>query len=340
MLITSIDELKKYIAIDENSNWATFSRFVDQAEQLFMVDLLGQAFYDEFLALYTNSVSNAPVALGADNLKLLPYIQKPLAFYTQLLAIPHISVSFGDMGIRQTRSEDSDAAPRWKEEKLQMNALKNGDIHADKLLEFLELNASVSKYNTWFASTANTKNSGFIIYSTAIASEYIDINNSRRVFMKLRNKIREIETRMVPKLISQDQYDEIVVQLKTGSLTSNNNALLSKIEPIICKRALYMQLPFMKVQINENGIFVYSGTDDLFKPGQLASDSDIKIMRCQLMDEKEFGYLADEMELKNFILDNIDTYPLIKASGVYTSRPDPGPTITYPNRNNNKHFVG
>jgi hypothetical protein len=340
-LINTIAELKKYVAIDGNLKMATIQPFIDEAEQLYIVDLLGKAFYDEFKALYEASVPpTAPVVpLSADNAKLLPFIQRCLAYYTQLLAIPHLSVTFGDMGIRQHRGEDSDAAPRWKEDKLLFNALKNGDIHADKLLEFLEANASVSVYATWFASTSNTKNSGYIIYGTAIASRHIAINNSRRVFLQLRQKIREIEKRIVPKMIGNDQYDELVTQLTTGNPTDDNKALIEKIEPIICKRALFMQLPFMRVQINENGIFVYSGTDDVIKPAQLAGDADIKILRQQLMDGEELGYLSDESALKQFILDNIDDYPLIKASGVYTVQPDPGPTWTAPEPDpNDKYF--
>jgi hypothetical protein len=129
------------------------------------------------------------------------------------------------------------------------------------------------------------------------------------------------------------------VQIKADTLSDAYKDLLEKIEPIICKHALYLQLQFMRVQINEHGLFVYSGQDDIFKLGQLASDADIKILRQQLMDG-EFGYLSDEEELRQFILANIEDYPLIKTSGVYTVQPDPGPTFKYKNDSNNKHFVG
>ncbi len=339
-LFNTISEFKQYNAIDVNTRMVTLLPFIKEAEQLYIVDLLGKEFYDEFTSAYNASVAETPTPLSADNEALLPYIQRCLSYYTTVQAIPHLSVSFGDMGIRQQRSDDSDAAPRWKEDKLMFQALKNGDIHADKLLQFLELNASVSKYATWFASPYNTKNSGCIVYSAFIASNYIDINGSRRMFLKLRNKIREIETKIIPKLIGQDQYDELVVQLKTGGAvpTMANMALIAKLEPIICKRALYIQLPFMRVQINENGLFIYSGTDDIYKLGQLASDNDIKILRAQLMDEKELGYLADEQSLRQCILDNIASYPLIAAIGVYKVQPDPGPTWTSQNDPNNKHF--
>lgn len=340
-LITTIAEFKKYIAIDGNTSMESLQPYIDEAEQLYVLPLLGQAFYDYYHPLYLGSVAEAPVALSAQNAKILPYIQRCLAYYTQLQAIPHLAVTFGDMGARQHRGEDSDPAPRWLIEKLQFNALKNGDIHADKLLEFLENNATAvaGNYDQWFAdSVANTKMSGYIVYSSTIASKHIAINNSRRVYLQLRNRIRDIETRIIPKLIGKDQYDELVVQLKTGPLPDASKRLIEKLEPIIAKRALFMQLQFMRVQINEFGLFVYSGPDDIFKLGQLATDADIKILKQQLLDEDEMGYLADEDELRQFILDNIADYPLIKASAVYTVQPDPGPTWESKNDPDNKFF--
>lgn len=331
---TTIDEFRKYITLDKNTKMDSFRPYIDEAEMLYLVDLLGQEFYDELMPLYIGSVppTDPIVALSADNTKLLPYIQRCLAYYSSLHAIPHLTVTFGDMGLRQHRSDNSDNVAKWKEEKLQLHALKNADVFADKLLEFLEKNAASDKYGTWFSSGANTKNSGYIIYNTTIASKHIDINNSRRVFMKLRNKIREIEAKHVPKLIGQAQYDELLVQLKTGGSgnpTAANKLLIEKIEPIICKRALFTQLPYMRVQVNENGIFVYSGTDEIFKPGQLASEDDIQMLRCQLKGgdgELGLGYLDDEDTLRQFIKDNINNYPLIRESAAFTVQPDPGPT--------------
>jgi hypothetical protein len=337
-LITSIAEFKKYVAIDGNMNMETLQPYINEAELLYIKDLLGADFFTEFAAAYSASLDAQGTPLSAANQNLLPYVQRSLAYYTMVQALPHLTTSFGEMGLRTHRADQSDTAPRWMIEKLQFTALHNGDIHADKLLEFLEATATVSVYNTWYASTSNTKNEGYLVNNTAEASKHIDINGSRRVFLKLRSKLRDIEKRMVPKLISQEQYEELVTQIKTDSLTTANKNLMALVNPIVCKRALYMQLPFMRVQINESGVFVYSGTDDLFKLGQLASDADIKVLRQQLIDG-ELGYLSDEHLLQQFLLDNIDTYPLVKASGVYTKRPIPGPTFRPENNCENKHFI-
>lgn len=334
-LITTIAELKNYVAIDANAKMATLRPFINEAEQLYIKPLLGTEFYDEFLPLYEASVAEDPTELSEENAALLPYIQRTLAYYMQWLSVDQTAVTFGDLGMRIHLSEESLTAPRWMQEKFQFNAMRNGDTHADKLLEFLEANAA--DYTTWAASSANTKKSGVLVYSTAIASRHIQISNSRRVYLKLYPVICDVEARIVPRLVGKEQYEEIVSLLQAGtSLTEEQDALCNKLEAIISKRALYLQLPLMRISITDAGIFTYSGLDELHK--YFATDADVKALRQQLMDG-EFGYLADERELQQFIEDNIEDYPLIEASAVYTVQPDPGPTFTPTNLPDNKHFI-
>lgn len=313
--------MKNYVAIDGNTKMATLTPHIVEAERVYLIPVLGKPFYDEFSAAYA---ADPGTPMGAERTALLPYIQRSLAYYTQLVSQLHLSITFGELGTRQHRSDNSDPAPRWQQEKLQFQSLKNGDLHADKLLEFLEANATdINDYHTWL-STAGTKNSGFIVYSTQVASKHIDIGDSRRVFLKLRPTLQEVERRMVPKWVGQAQYDDLVTKLKAGTTSTEDKALIEKIEPIVCKRALYMRLPFLRVQLTENGIFVYSGTDDLYLLGKLATAEEVKALRLQLIDS-ELGYLKDEENLRAFINEKIDDYPLIKASTAYTVTRTPGP---------------
>lgn len=338
-LITTIAEFKKYVAIDGNMKWASIEPYVKEAELLYVKPLLGKEFYDEFLALYEASIGAGP-ALSAENTALLPYIQRCLAFYTQLKAIPHLAVKFGELGIRQDLSQDSMAAPRWQQEQLLLTALISGDTHADQLLEFLEAEATgLNDYATWYASSANTKLIGLLVYGTAIASKHIAISDSRRVFLQLLPYIKTLETKYIPKLISQEMYDVLLADIKAATISAENAVLMARVEPIIAKRVLFMRLPFMRVSIAADGLWLYSDVKEIRAKDFLADREAIKALRFELC-EGQLGYQADENELKQFILDNIDDYPEIKASTVYTIQPDPGPTFTYPkNDPDNKHFV-
>lgn len=334
MLISSIQDFRKFIPIDANTNLSSIQPHIEDAERRYIVPLLGQDLYDEL----TDALSNPPP--DEDFAVLLPFSQRPLAYYAQMLAIPHLAATFGDLGIRQHRGEDSDVAPRWLQEKLQFNALRHGDIYADELLAFLEAKAGDDKYASWYNSDANTKNSGFIVYSTQVASRHIDIGESRRIFLRIRPNIREIEQRIIPKLIGPAQYADLVSKLKAGTIAdeSPEAKLIALLEPIICKRALYLRLPFLRFTLGDQGIFLYSPGISEIQPAQLASDADVKALRHQLMDG-ELGYLRDEEELRQYLLSNIDNYPLVKASGVYTAQPDPGPTWQPNNNESNKYFA-
>lgn len=322
-LITTIAQLKSFVAVDANSQMGTFRPYIIEAEETYLKPVLGEAFFAELQTAVDANNGNIDALTSAQR-ALMPYVQRPLAYYTLLAAMPHLNVSIGELGTRTSRSEDNDPAPRWQQEKLMFDALRKGDLFADKLLEYLEANAV--SFTTWGNSTANTRKNGYIVHSASVASRHIDINGSRRLFLKLWPKIKELETRYLPKLIGSSQAAQLTSQLQAGTVTATNAKLIAALEPIIAKRALYLQLPFMRVQINENGLFVYSGTDDLIKLGQLATDADIKILRHQLMDGEQMGFMADEEQLRQFIVDNIADYPLIAATGVYTARPVPGPT--------------
>jgi len=402
-LISTIAEFKSYIAIDANMKWASLLPYVKEAEVAYLVPLLGKEFYDEFLPLYEDSVGEGP-ALSAENAALLPYIQRCLAYYSVLKALPHLTTSLGELGLRVHRSEDSDPAARWKEEKTLLGALVNGDLHADLLLAFLEENAAPDitdvdwtdaltfntdgtgagkycmvtaeetvrywqtkvddninnepptdpevteddnwvevqnpgKYQTWFASTANTRLSGAIVYSTAITQAHIDISNSRRVFLQLSPTITKLESKYLPRLVGQEQYDELIGQITNDTISAENGTLIALIAPIIAKRALYMRIPFMQVGIGADGIRLYSEVTEIRSKDYLATREQIKELRAALIDEEELGYLADENELKQFILDNADDYPLIKASTAYTVQPDPGPTWDSLNDPDSKHYA-
>lgn len=332
-LFKTTAQLKDYLSVDINTKFATMLPFITEAEQQFIIPLIGQTLYDLVNTQYNGDT------LDADNNALLPYIQRPLAYYAQLLSISSLTVTFGDRGIREHLSQDSATAPRWKEEKLQLDALIKGDRYADLLLKFLEDNAADDKYVSWFESTTlNTKLSGAIVYSTAIASTYTPISESRRIFLRMKQAIKDIERTYIPRIISKTEYAQLVSKIQdqaNTALTSKETDLISKLEPLISRYALYKTIPYMSVGIGPNGgIFNYSGVDSLRYVGQYATEADIKRILSSLKEDFE----RDEQELTQFMIDNADTYTLYKASNAYTGRPDPGPMFIPDNDITNKYF--
>jgi hypothetical protein len=329
-------DVKRYINIDVNMKFDKLKPSILDAAEHFIKPLLGNQFHDELTTAYTTATTVDE--LSVDIKALLPYIQRAHAYYTAYLMVDEIGVQVGDLGIQQQSNANSQPAPAWKIAKLVMKYITSADAAADKLLEYLEENASPTKYGTWYGDIiANTAMTGCIVYKTSVASKYIDIRGNRRVFLRLKKRITDIEGSYVKRLICKDQYEEIVTQLKTGSLTNTNAKLVALLEPIISKRALYLTLPSLAISIEAQGIMMYSSNDSVIQK-QTAGNEEKKQLMVSLK-EGDFGYEADEAELDAFLTENIQSFPLISASPCWASKPSDGNITWGPdNHCSDKHF--
>lgn len=335
----TIDEFRKYVNVDANLQFELMEPFIKDAQELYLKALLGEDFYPVILADYKDNTTaeGADDGMNADNLVLLPYIQRPVAFYASFLSVSQIGASLGSSGIQEQFASNSRPAPRYKIRDLQLQYITQGDRFADKLLEFLEQEATVSKYNDWFADIdANTAMQGVIVYSTTIASRHIDINESRRVFLRLKKRILEIEKNDIKRMMCTDQYDEIVTQIKAGSLTTENKALNALLEPYISKKALFLTIPSIRISVTDEGITIHSSNDSVVQKAAAARE-EVKDLLYSLKDG-EYGYDSDWDKINQFIIENISDYPLIEASPCWTSKNTSNPKYQVDNDSCNKHF--
>lgn len=337
-LFKSTDEFKKYKAIDINTRFESLLPFIENAEEEFIKDLLGDTLYDALHDDYSdNTMQNGDDnGMNADLLKLLPYVQRPLANYAFYYWITDVAANIGESGVQVQVGQNTQPAPKWMHDKLMIKALRDADYHSDKCLTFLETNKAVVAYAGWATSPCNTIAAGMLLQSAKMASDFIDIKESRRIFLKMKRFIKSIEDKEIRRLICDAQYDRLVAGTKAGDLTADENTLIGKLLPIIAREALWFTIPTLPICIEPEGLFMFSFSDETISKN-LATAEMIKNYRTGLR-EGVTGYENDIEDLKKFILDNIDTYPLIKASTCYTTQPDPGPTFKVTNYQDRGHF--
>jgi len=318
-LFKTTDELKLYINVDVNMKLSKIKPAIDSAEKDFIKPLLGAAQYDALHAWY---IAATPPASNPELEALLPYAQNTLANYAAFYGVEELGVVVGDAGIQQHFSANSQPAPAWKVKDLKLKYLTAGDKAADLMLEFLEVAAIIPDggeeadrlYKEWYDSDANTSMSGCIVYKTSIANKHIDIGDSRRLFLRLKKRIKEIEASAIKRIICGEQYDALIEQLKGDvEYTDENKALVELLEPIIAKRALYATLPMLPVIITADGLFIQTSNDSVIQKMQ-ASPAQITELRHQLKEAEDIGYLADEARLHTFLSEHIADYPLISGS--------------------------
>ena len=337
-LFKTISEIRKYVPVDENMHFESFKPFVEEAELMYVKQLLG-AYYMVLLTDYTDNTNadGTDTGMQQTSIDIIPFVQRTLAYYSAYQSLAHIGVSLGDMGVQEQFGSNSRPAPRWKSRELQQQYINQADKHADALLTYLEQNSSETFYQAWFEDPeANTQLSGLIVRSTEIASRYVDIHESRRVFLRMKKRIKEIELNEIKRIVCTDQYEALVTQIKEGTLTTANTELVSMLEPYISKKALYLTIPSIRISITDEGITVHSTTDGVVLKAS-ANREDIKALMMNLK-EGEFGYVNDLAKIDQFIIDNIADYPLIEASPCYTSKETTPPKYQADNDPCNKHF--
>lgn len=322
-LFKTTDEVAQYIKIDVNMKFAKLKTSIELAEMNFIKPILGAEFYKEVSEAYTED------SLSDELNAVLPYIQRALANYAAFSSIGELGVVVGDLGIQQIVNQNSQPAPAWKVNDLKIQYLTAADKSADLLLEFLELAAVIPDgqtedqrlYKKWYDNkSANTALSGTIVYKTSIASKYIEINDSRRLFLRLKKVIQQIETGYISRLICSEQYNEIVGQLKANELSNENRELCNYLEPIIAKRALHNEFSTLPIIISSDGIFtlsVNSASASVITQKILATGQEKSLYMEQLKSNEITGFLSDEAALQKFLDANIDNYPLIKNSPCY-----------------------
>jgi hypothetical protein len=335
-IILTTEEFRKYVPIDINTNIDNLTPFIEAAMLKFLQPLIGPEYVADLADDY-NTAEGDPLDMDSDYALLLPYAQKVVANGAAYLSVNQIGVSVGDAGIQVNHGQNSEPAPRWKVDKLEFAYLMATDNASEELLKWLEGYATDDNmFADWLISEYNTLLEGLIVFNVAIASQHIDIADSRRIFLRLKKRIKQIEGTTIKRLLGQVHYDALIQEIVDGSVSPENEALIELCRPIISKKALFETMPFLRISIQDGAIVMFSTNDGVVTQA-IASDKAISEMRTALK-MGELGFEADIEALTQFILDNIDDYPDIKASGVYTSRAIPGPTYVPENNSSNKHF--
>lgn len=328
MLFKDTAEIKKYISINKNFNFATIQPYIAEAEEV-VAEFLGEELYDSLLSEYDTELS-APM------LALLPYVQRPIINISFLIYMSSVgAISVSDSGIFVERANNSDPAPQWQIIKLEGAMLAAGDKGIDKLLAFLEANAAT--YPTWVNTSAYTMLKENFIQNATEATKYININGSRRVFICLKQHINFVEEVIIKQLVSAAQFNELKDQFRQGNLTADNALLVDKLKPIIAIYALKSAIPQMRFSITESGIMVssFGGLGYVFNKIQnAATAAEIK----ELMKDLEEKGLAYTDACKKFLWDNVAKFPLYAASEAYTLKADPGPRHVVENSATSKIF--
>lgn len=327
-IVNNVDEVFKKLDIAKSFNFAKVAPYIVEAEEDFLIPVLSQEQYDDLQAKYNGS-PGTPLVSPYD--RLLELSQRVAIYYGLFLYAPDSRVTLSNAGSMQNRGQNSTPTAQWEHKAWVQKLRDTADKHVEKLLKFLEENKAT--FNLWAGSDAFTESKDTFINTADEFSRYQTID-SRTTFVKLMPFMRTVEGQVIKRLICKDQYDELKSEYESDSLTTENEALLDELKPIIATKTVLKATDRLNSEITNQGVRLRNSTDGMSRTTS-PTIGQLKDFKKSLKGEYE-SLVGD---LKLFIEDNIADYPLIEASTCYTSKAVPGPTHELNNDAGNKHFI-
>ncbi len=329
MLLKDIAEVKKFISTaQKNLQFDTFSPYIGRAEKQYILPLLGKTQFDALDVAYNNNT------LSASQIELLAYIQPALSHYTLYLIMPFLQIKIGENGINQENTQDTTTARRSDAVEARREAVKFADSWAEDMLEYLEANAV--NFPLWVAGEGFTLNYELLINSGAELGQFVSVtNNSRRAYLRLLPELRNCERLYIEKYVGKALLAEIKSQVKLGTVTALNKAVLDLCKPALAYVSMYEALPALSAFMTPEGTMAFTAFEfGTAKEMELAQNK-IYILRKKYYDNG-MTYLS---ELKGYLDSNVVSYPLYENSGIYQAPPTAEEGIEYDINNNENSSI-
>lgn len=329
MLFKDNNDLKRVMArINSKYSDSQILTYVEQAELKYIIPAIGTALYNQINTAYA-AVANIDL-LSSTNKKLLAAIQLPLAYYAILDALPIMNVNIGQSGIHETNTANTLQARQWVYQKFEDTISSNADIFMDKLLEFLENNAD--DYTAWKTSPEYTISKELFIFGTSEFQKYINIFNSRRAFVSFRPFLIEAQEEHLKLLISDAYYQVLKTNFAQEILTTEDKAILFIAKQAIAYYGYANGLLQLCVQLSGTGLKILNQNDSIIQRLAASNDQLSSLSsRYRKMSEQKFA------ELKKYIDQNVELYPVYKASDAYKA-PQEDRNYELPDNSNSKNF--
>lgn len=221
--------------------------FVDTAATQYIIPALGEEEYNELDEAY-----NGEEELSATQEELLPYVQKPLAYFAFQYWFAHGQTQKSTRGVSIMSTDTSKTAWKWQIDDERDACRMLGFLHLEKMLKFLD--ANIDDYPTYGDSDAYDNNHEHFINFADDFSKYYYIENSRDTFETLRSVMREVEALYVRETIGADYYDELKGKILADTLTEDDLWILPDLKSAITRLTIATALLRLAVFINQYGI--------------------------------------------------------------------------------------
>jgi hypothetical protein len=220
------EEFKKYLPVNINLRFETTASHIALCEENYIRPLLGKRLFerlanfnagnlsdneDETVGTEVTEENNESTESNVDENDCVKTLIEKVRFALIRLAIwkgyDIISVNISDVGV-SAEVDKENRLFRYQEENIKRSLKEEGFNYLDNILEYLEENAN--SFPEFDDSQYKLSNVDSLIRNTAMFNKCYNIDNSRLVFLKMQQYIRDVELIELQHRIGSDFYKELL----------------------------------------------------------------------------------------------------------------------------------
>jgi len=173
-LLKTIADVKKYISVNKNIDFASVEPYILQADRKFIKTIIGDLLYDDY-------DTTTPTGI---ELKVYELLREASANLCWFLYLPLAQVQVSDSGIAVAQGEHFKGAEWWQIRDLRRSFLDAGFMALDEALRIME--SDEASFSPWETTEGYTVFKELFVKHTDTFNRWFYISNSRRTFLALR----------------------------------------------------------------------------------------------------------------------------------------------------------
>lgn len=255
MLVTNIEQVRDVIggAIRVENTFEILEPYLKKTEDNLISDLIGQ---EQLTALYGN--------LSGSALKLQELVRNAIIWNGYLDGWYQGFYEFSGSGVGKAVVKDKkESLFRYQEDNIQKDIVRKADESTERLMLFLEMNAS--GFPLYKNSYVYAQNFAYLISTPgALQRALPEVSKSFRMYMVLRGYMDRVENATVRIVSGNELYEDLKLKVSSGSvMDSNYKKLLALAQDYAAPAVLLEAMPWIRVQFTPAGIRILSVLNNL-----------------------------------------------------------------------------
>ena len=311
-LFKNIDDFRNsYGGISRAMQWSVFEPLVNEAEEIYVRDWIG----DEFAAEIQSAVAGNPPDMTEKMKRIIALLRSACSAYTEYVGTFRLINTITDGGKATAVPANHQAISKWAAQGSRKDALSRGYQFMEKSIAYLEENASAAEFVKWKESKCFSIKSEILVSSAEVLTRHFPhCNNSRRLFLALwpyLNRYQKIINTVVGLPTAELIKGYHNKDFQKENLEDYEREALDLARMVIVSKSVYESIPYINITEDWRVISVNDGVEDETGISQIRRN-ELRLLEGQNLDNA-IGALRDFMNK----ISSADVFPDYFNSDLY-----------------------